>query len=123
MNTIHSNKAPEAVGPYSQAIEANGFVFCAGQIGLDPESGALKETLAEQTLQIFENIDAVLEAAGTDKSKIVKTTVFTTNMTDYLEVNELYGSYVGEHKPARSTVEVSALPKGALIEIEVIAVK
>ncbi len=123
MNIIHSDKAPEAVGPYSQAIEANGFVFCAGQIGLDPESGALRETLAEQSQQIFENIDAVLEAAGTDKSKIVKSTIFVTNLTDYLEVNELYGAYVGENKPARSTVEVSALPKGALIEIEVIAVK
>lgn len=123
MNIISTDKAPAAVGPYSQAIEANGFIFCAGQIGLDPVTGLMKETLEEQSTQIFENIDAVLAEAGVDKNHVIKTTIFIKNIDDFSKVNDMYATYFGEHKPARSTVEVSNLPKGAVIEIEVIAVK
>lgn len=123
MNIISTDKAPAAVGPYSQAIEANGFLFCSGQIGLDPVTGLMKETLEEQSTQIFENIDAVLAEAGVDKNHVIKTTIFIKNIDDFSKVNDMYATYFGEHKPARSTVEVSNLPKGAIIEIEVIAVK
>lgn len=123
MNIISTDKAPAAVGPYSQAIEANGFIFCAGQIGLDPVTGLMKETLEEQSTQIFENIDAVLAEAGVDKNHVIKTTIFIKNIDDFSKVNDMYATYFGDHKPARSTVEVSNLPKGAVIEIEVIAVK
>ena len=121
---IQTDKAPAAIGPYSQAVEAdNGMVWFSGQVGLDPATGELKEGLEEQTNQIFRNIEAVLEAAQLKKTNVVKTTVFVTNIGDFLKVNDLYAQFFGDHKPARSTVEVSSLPKGAVIEIEVLAVK
>lgn len=123
MNIISTDKAPAAIGPYSQAIEVNGFLYSSGQIGVDPETGNLRATLEEQAQQVFSNIDAVLTAAGFAKTNVVKSTIFITNMSEYLKVNELYETFFGDHKPARSTVEVAGLPKGALIEIEVIAVK
>lgn len=123
MNVIHTDKAPAVVGPYSQAIEVNGFVYCSGQIGVEPVSNNLKETLEEQANQIFSNIDAVLSEAGVTKKNIVKTIIFITNMGEYVKVNDLYAAWLEDHRPARSTVEVSSLPKGALIEIEVVAVK
>lgn len=123
MNIISTDKAPAAIGPYSQAIEVNGFLYSSGQIGVDPETGNLRATLEEQAQQVFSNIEAVLTAAGLAKTNVVKSTIFITNMSEYLKVNELYETFFGNHKPARSTVEVAGLPKGALIEIEVIAVK
>ena len=124
MKIIKTEKAPAAIGPYSQAIQAdNGMVWLSGQIGLDATTGELKEGLEDQTKQIFINIEGVLEAAGLTKTNIVKTTVFVTNIGDFLKVNDLYSQFFGDHKPARSTVEVSSLPKGAVIEIEVLAVK
>lgn len=123
MNIISTDKAPAAVGPYSQAIMANGFLFCAGQIGLDPQTGTLQEGLEAQMKQICSNIDAVLSAAGLTQKNVVKTTIFVTDMNDFARVNELYAEYFGDHKPARSTVGVAALPKGAIVEIEVVAVE
>lgn len=105
---IQTDKAPAAIGPYSQAVEAdNGMVWFSGQVGLDPATGELKEGLEAQTQQIFANIEAVLEAARLAKTNIVKTTVFVTNIGDFLKVNDLYAQFFGDHKPARSTVEVS----------------
>lgn len=121
MKIIQTDSAPQAVGPYSQAIEANGFIFCAGQIGLDPVQKKLVEGLKGQTHQIMKNIQSVLSAADSDLSKVVKTTIFLTDMADYAQVNEIYGSYFASNKPARSTVCVSVLPAGARLEIECIA--
>ena len=123
MNIITSDKAPAAVGPYSIAIEANGVVYCSGQLGLDPATGNLVEGLEAQVDMIFSNIKAVLEAAGTDLNHVVKSTVFLQNMSDFPVFNEIYAKHFGDHKPARSTVEVAKLPKGGLVEIEVIAVR
>ncbi len=121
MKKIHTDKAPRAVGPYSQAIVSNGLVFSAGQIGLDPETGALVGSEIEsQTHQVIKNLSAVLEKAGSSLSKVVKTTCYLKNISDYQAFNEIYGKYFTEN-PARSTVEVSSLPKNALVEIEVIA--
>lgn len=121
MKTIHTDTAPKVVGPYSQAIEANGFIFCAGQIGIDPNTNNLYEGLETQIRQVMKNIQTVLEAAGTDLNHVVKTTIFVANMDDYAKVNEIYGQYFPDNKPARSTIGVAALPKGALVEIEAIA--
>ncbi len=123
MRTIQTNKAPHAIGPYSQAVESNGFVFCSGQIGIDSATGELKKRIEEQTKQVMQNIQAVLHASGCNLTNVTKTTIFLTNMNDYAKVNEIYGSYFEKYKPARSTVAVARLPKDALIEIEVIAVK
>lgn len=123
MKTIHTENAPKAVGPYSQAIEANGFLFCAGQIGIDPKTGNLATGLEKQTEQVIKNLQAVLQAVGTDLKNVVKTTIFLTNINDFAKVNEIYGSFFTENKPARSTVAVAALPKGALVEIEAVALK
>src|SRR6185369_15281983 len=117
MKTINTEKAPKAVGPYSQAIVANGFVFCAGQIGLDPQSGNLVEGIEEQTHRVVKNLQAVLEGAGSDLTQIVKTTIFIKDMNEYTKVNEIYATYFAENKPARATVEVARLPKDALVEI------
>ncbi|MDR0839482.1 MAG: RidA family protein [Oscillospiraceae bacterium] len=121
MRIISTDKAPAAVGPYSQAIVTGGVVFLSGQLGLVPESGALAEggTLG-QTKQIFANIDAVLREAGTAPENVVKTTCFLTDIGDFAAFNELYAAYF-TGKPARSCIEVSALPKGASVEVEVIA--
>lgn len=120
---INAQHAPAAVGPYCHAVQAGNFVFISGQIGLDPESQELVEGIEAQTKQVLENLTEVLKAAGLDMSDVIKTTVFLDDVNDFAVVNGIYETYFGDSKPARSCVEVAALPKGALIEIEVIAVK
>lgn len=120
---ISTAKAPSAVGPYSQGVQTSNFLFCSGQIALEPKTGILtKGGISEQTHQILKNIGAVLEAAGSDMAHVVKTTVFLTNMNDFEAMNKVYGEHFGGTLPARSTIQVAALPKGAPIEIEAIAV-
>jgi 2-iminobutanoate/2-iminopropanoate deaminase len=120
--TIATDKAPAAIGPYAQAIRANGLLFCSGQIPLDPTTGELVTGgVAAETEQVMANIAAVLAAAGTGFSQVVKTTIFLADMGDFAAVNEIYGRCFGAHKPARSTVAVKGLPRGALVEIEVVA--
>lgn len=119
---IHSTRAPQPVGPYSQAIRANGFVFASGQIGLDPQTGKLVPGgIGPETRQAMENLKAVLTAAGSDLSRVVKATVFLRDMADFSQFNAIYGPYFGEGPPARSTFQVAALPLGASVEIEVVA--
>jgi len=118
---VSTRHAPEAVGPYSQAIKIDGLVFASGQLGLDPESGALHEGIEAQTRQAIANLSTVLEAAGSSIDKVVKTTIFVTDMANFSTVNKIYGAVFAEEPPARSTVEVSALPLGGLVEIEAIA--
>jgi 2-iminobutanoate/2-iminopropanoate deaminase len=114
--------APRAIGPYSQGIIANGFLFTAGQVALDPARGELVSGgVAEQTTRALENLRAVLTSGGSDLSQVVKTTVFLVDMADFTAMNEVYGRVFGDHRPARSTVAVAALPRGARVEIEVIA--
>jgi len=120
---VVTKNAPEAIGPYSQAQIVNGFVYTSGQIGIDPASGELADGLEAQCEQVFKNLSAILEAAGSDIGKCVKTTLYITDMDDFSVVNGIYAEYFTEPFPARSCVEVSALPKGALIECEVVAVK
>jgi len=119
---ISTKEAPAAVGPYSQAIRAGSMVFCAGQIPLDPQSGQIEsQDVGEQAKRVLENIGAVLQAAQLNFSHVVKTTVFLTDLADFQTVNEIYAGYFRENPPARSTIQVSALPKGARVEIEAIA--
>jgi 2-iminobutanoate/2-iminopropanoate deaminase len=119
---VQTAGAPGAIGPYSQAIKAGGMVFCSGQIPLDPETGRLVEgTIGEQTERVFDNLRAVLESAGSSLERVVKTTVFLADMNDFGEMNEAYGKFFGENPPARSTVEVSRLPRDARVEIDLIA--
>jgi 2-iminobutanoate/2-iminopropanoate deaminase len=119
---IQTVLAPQAIGPYSQGIVANGFLFTAGQIPLDPKSGNLVEgDIKAQTKQVLENLKAVLEAAGLSFTHVVKTTVFLSTMNDFPGLNEVYAQYFGNSKPARSTVAVAGLPKGAKVEIELVA--
>jgi len=119
-----SEDAPKAVGPYSQAILAGELVFCSGQIPLDPATGQLVEgDIAAQTGRVLDNLAAVLAAAGSDLAHVVKTTVFLADLGDFAAMNEAYATRFGEHRPARSTVQVAALPRGARIEIECIAVR
>lgn len=121
MEKIYTKNAPEAVGPYSQGMIANGLVFTSGQIPLDPETGVLVgETIEEQAEQVMKNLTAVLRAAGTGPEKAVKTLCFLKDMNDFAAFNRVYAKYFTE-KPARSCVGISALPKGALCEVEVIA--
>lgn len=120
---IRTERAPAAIGPYSQAVVAGGMVYTAGQIALDPETMELVGSdVATQTDRVFRNLQAVLEAAGASLSTVVKTTVFLKDMDDFGAMNEVYARYFGEHRPARSTVEVARLPKDALVEIEVVAI-
>lgn len=121
-SVIQTSKAPAAIGPYSQAIRVNGFVYTSGQLGLDPETGELKDGVIEQTHQAFKNIQAILKEEGLDLNKIVKTTVFLNDMNDFAAVNEVYATYFTGSFPARSAVEVARLPKDGLVEIEAIAV-
>lgn len=123
MNAIETNKAPEALGPYSQGMEVDGYIFTSGQIPADPATGDLKADIKEATKQSMENIKAILEEAGSSLDKVIKTTIYLTNMKAFGDVNEVYGTYFTDHKPARSCVEVLSLPKGSLIEIEAIAKK
>jgi 2-iminobutanoate/2-iminopropanoate deaminase len=119
---ISTEGAPQAVGPYVQAIKLDGWVYTSGQIPLDPKTGALAGGgIAAQTRQVLENLAAVLAAAGTSLSKVVKTTVYLANLGDFQKMNEVYAEYFREEKPARSTVGVAALPRSALVEIDVIA--
>jgi 2-iminobutanoate/2-iminopropanoate deaminase len=120
---ISTSEAPAAIGPYSQAVRSGNFLFCSGQIPLDPKSGQIVPgDIAAQTRRVLDNVGAVLKAEGLTFENIVKTTIFLTDLGDFQTVNETYGSYFKRQPPARSTVQVSALPKGAKVEIEVIAV-
>lgn len=121
MESVSTEKAPKAIGPYSQAIKSGGFVFCSGQIAIDPATDEFKAgSIAEETARAIENLNAVLEQANTGLDKAVKVTVFLSSMDDFIEMNTVYERYFSK-KPARSTVEVSMLPKGARVEIEAIA--
>ena len=120
---IETQKAPGPIGPYSQAVLANGFIFVSGQIPIDPMTGNMATGgVAEQTRQVIQNIAAILESAGSALGKVVKTTVFLANLEDFPSFNIVYGEFFSADAPARATVEVARLPKNALVEIEVIAV-
>ncbi len=124
LGVVATDAAPKAIGPYIQAIMTDGLVFTAGQVALDPRSGELVgTTTAQQTEQVFKNLEAVLTAAGTSLGNVVKTTVYLADMADFAPMNEVYAKHFGTHKPARSTVQAAGLPKGARVEIDVIAVK
>ena len=124
MERVTTPHAPGAIGPYSQAIIANGFIYTAGQIALDPATGQVVDgDVAAQTARVMANLKAVVEAAGSSLSKVVKTTVFLMDMADFAAMNEVYAQAFGDHKPARSTVAVSGLPRGVRVEIEVVALK
>jgi 2-iminobutanoate/2-iminopropanoate deaminase len=121
-STIHTDQAPKAIGPYSQAIRAGDFVFCSGQIPLDPQSGEMVSGgIAAQARQVMNNLAAVLKAAGCDFSTVVKTTIFLADLKDFSVVNEVYGEYFKGDQPARATIQVAALPRGSLVEIEAVA--
>ena len=121
MKVVSTEKAPAAIGPYSQAIITNGFVFASGQIPIIPETGALAEGLEAQAHQVFKNVTELLRAAGTDISRTVKTTVFIKDMNDFAAINAVYSQYFSTPVPARSCVEVARLPKDVLLECEVVA--
>lgn len=119
---VSTDKAPAAIGPYSQAVQTNGFVFCSGQIALKPGGdGLVGDNAAEQVEQVMANLKAVLEAAGSGLDKVVKTTIYLVDLNDFSSVNEVYGQYFPSQPPARATVEVSRLPRGARVEIDAIA--
>jgi 2-iminobutanoate/2-iminopropanoate deaminase len=124
LGVVATDAAPKAIGPYSQAITTDGLVFTAGQVALDPKSGELVgTTTAQQTEQVFKNLQAVLAAAGTSLDNVVKTTVYLADMADFAQMNEVYAKHFGTHKPARSTVQAAGLPKAARVEIDMVAVK
>src|SRR5260221_6314055 len=114
MKSIYSKIAPQPIGPYSQAVAVENLLFCSGQVGVNPQTGEIAEGIEEQTNQVMKNIQTVLKAGGSDLDHIVKTTIFLKNIQDFPVVNKIYGDYFSIHKPARSTVEVSNLPKGKL---------
>jgi 2-iminobutanoate/2-iminopropanoate deaminase len=119
---VQTDNAPKAIGPYEQAIKANGFLYTAGQIPIDPKTDKfVTGSIAAQTRQVLENLKAVLEAGGSSLDRVIKATVFLKNMADFAAMNEVYGQYLGSAKPARSTVAVAELPRGALIEIDFVA--
>lgn len=120
---ISTSKAPAAVGPYVQAIQAGNFLFASGQLGFIPETGTLPEGIEAQTAQALKNVEAILTEAGYTKADVIKTSVFLDDMNDFATVNAIYADFFGESRPARSCVEVAKLPKGGLIEIEIIAGK
>ena len=119
--TIHTEQAPAAVGPYVQAVKVGGMIYCSGQLGLNPEDGTLAEGVEAQAHQSLKNLGAVLKAAGSDYGKIVKTSIFLADIGDFAVVNEVYKTYFDGEFPARTCVEVANLPKGGLVEIECIA--
>jgi 2-iminobutanoate/2-iminopropanoate deaminase len=122
LSQVSTKQAPEAIGPYSQAIKAGGLLFSAGQIALDPANGKIVDGgIVEQTERVMKNLAAVLQAAGADWSNVVKTTVFLIDLGDFPVFNEVYGRHLGSARPARSTVQVSALPRNAVVEIELVA--
>ena len=120
LDIIATQNAPQAIGPYSQAIKANGVIYTSGQIGLNPQ-GSLTEGIEAQTRQVLTNLSEVLKTGNSSLDKVVKTTIFLSNMEDFGIVNTIYAEFFGEHKPARSTVAVKTLPKDALVEIECVA--
>lgn len=122
MEHVETEHAPSAIGPYSQGIIANGFLYSAGQIALDPASGQMVESeIVAQTERVMQNLENILEAAGARWSDVVKTTVYLHDLADFPTVNEIYGRRIGDARPARSTVQVAGLPRGALVEIDLIA--
>jgi 2-iminobutanoate/2-iminopropanoate deaminase len=123
VDIVKTETAPAAIGPYSQAVIAGGFLFTAGQIALDPASGQIVDGgVNEQTERVMQNLKAVLDKAGLEMKDVVKTTVYLHDMADFPAVNEIYGRWLGDARPARSTVQVTALPRGALVEIDMVAV-
>ena len=122
MNYISTDKAPAAFGPYAQAVTVNGFIYTSGQIPVTADGVLIEGTIEEQTDQVFANLKAVLEAANSSLSKVIKATVFLADMNDFTAVNDVYAKHFGEHTPARSCVQVAKLPKDVGIEIEVIAI-
>ena len=124
MRTIATDGAPKAIGPYSQAVAAGELIFCAGQVALDPASGeSVTGDVRAQTERVLENLSAVLAAAGSDLRHVVKTTVYLVDFNDFAAMNEVYAARFGDHRPARATVGVSALPKGLRVEIECVAIR
>ncbi len=122
MKQIHTDKAPAAIGPYAQAIRVQDYLFMSGQLGIDPKTGEMPDSIMEQTKLSLSNLGAILDEAGIARDQVVKTTIFLVDMDDFALVNLQYADFFGEHKPARSTVAVAALPKGGRVEIECIAV-
>ncbi len=124
LNPVATDKAPKAIGPYSQAIVTDDVVYTAGQVALDPQSGELVgKTAAEQTEQVLKNLTAVLAASGSSLARVVKTTVYLADMADFAAMNEVYAKHFGGHRPARSTVQAAGLPKGARVEVDAIAIR
>lgn len=121
MQYVQTDKAPAAIGPYSQAVKVNGMVYTSGQIALTPEGEMCENDVVVQTKQVLSNLKAVLEAAGSGLDKVIKTTIFLDSMDDFATVNAIYAEAFGDHKPARATVAVKTLPKDALVEIDAIA--
>ena len=122
IDKVETDRAPEAIGPYSQAIRAGAYLFCSGQIPLQPKTGELiGGGIVEQTRQVLDNLRQVLAAAGTDFNSVVKTTIYLVDLADFAQVNEIYGACFSDTPPARATVQVAALPKGARVEIDAIA--
>ena len=118
---IHTKKSPEAIGPYNQGIVAGGFLFTSGQLPINPETGEVQISIEDQTKQVLENLKAIIEESGCTMKDVVKCTVYITQMDDFDVVNKIYATYFPENPPARATVEISALAKGALVEIDAIA--
>jgi 2-iminobutanoate/2-iminopropanoate deaminase len=122
IEAVRTDNAPKAIGPYEQAIKASGFLYTAGQIPIDPKTGNfVAGGISDQTRQVLENLKAILEAGGSSLDRVVKATVFLKNMGDFAAMNEVYTRYLGDTKPARSTVAVAELPRGALVEIDLVA--
>jgi 2-iminobutanoate/2-iminopropanoate deaminase len=122
MDYVATEDAPKAIGPYSQAVKANGFVFTSGQIALDPATGNLVEgSFEEQVHRVFRNLEAVLKEAGSSFDRVLKATVYVTSLSNFAALNTIYAQYFGDHKPARTTIEASALPKGGAVEIDLVA--
>lgn len=121
MNYVATENAPQAIGPYAQAVKVNGLVYTSGQIPLTPAGDVVEGSIEEQTHQVLNNLEEVLKAAGSSLSNVIKTTVFIKDMNEFAALNEVYAEHFGSHKPARSTVEVARLPKDVKVEIEVVA--
>jgi len=122
MKLVHTDNAPEAIGPYSQAVAVDGWLYTAGQVGLDPASGEMAGSdFGTQARRVFANLRAVLDNAGCEPRNVAKATVFIVDFADFPELNALYGEFMGDHRPARSTVQVAGLPMGALVEIDLVA--
>lgn len=122
MEFVATQNAPQAIGPYSQAVKHAGLVYTSGQIALTPAGDMTEDDIVKQTHQVMKNVSAVLEAAGSSLNGVIKTTIFLSDMDNFVTVNEIYAEYFGDHKPARATVAVKTLPKNAMIEIDCIAV-